>query len=169
MRYVLIAALLVCTILTACNIQENSPAVSTRRQKVEKTLRELSTSFEQDKSYKRSEIFDLLEECLHKNEDIFGAAWASPPDSEMKVNVYYIFRDGKTYVTRTEENVAILSGTLSWYSQPLKSGNLEWNKPYKVESTSGQELTLITCSMPIKKSSGDLEAIIACDYLINRK
>lgn len=169
MKYLVVAMMLVGLVIAACEIKEDSPAVSGRRQQVEKTLQALSISFEQNRKYSREEIFELLEKCLTKNTDIFGAAWASPPDSEKKVSVYYIFRDGGTFVTRTEENVAVMGGTLEWYSLPLKTGKLEWCKPYKVESADGKELTLITCSMPIKNGASNLEAIIACDYLINRK
>lgn len=169
MRYLILASVIVAIIATACNLQPSDPTISSKRQQVENTLQNIAISFEQDKNYTASEIYDILEKHLNDNHDIFGAAWASAPDNAMKVNVYYIYRDGNTYVTRSEEKVTILSGTLEWYSLPLKTKKLEWSKPYKVKSHSDDTLTLITCSMPIKKSNGDLEAIIACDYLIDQK
>lgn len=138
------------------------------RQDVEKSLQNLAGRINPEKKYSASEIYALLEDVLHKNERIFGAAWAIPLQEENKADLYYIYADGQTYVTRTENRMDTTEDYMGWYRIPLRGGGAGWSRPYQIDDGNGNRLSLITYSLAIK-ANDRTTAVIACDYLIKKE
>lgn len=167
------AALSILLCVSGCTQQQQlakekgttTAAVTTGKRGIEQSLSELAKQIQPSKPYGEQEIYQLLQDVL-KNRNIFGAAWATPT-SHSQANVYYVYVDGQSLVTRSDQGVDTADPAYAWFRKPLTTGSSGWSQPYQVEDHAGNRLTLVTYSLPAKLSNGTL--IIACDYLIRRE
>lgn len=138
------------------------------RQDVEKALHTLERKIDPAKKYDSAAIYLMLEDMLHNNQRIFGAAWAIPQEDPQRADLYYMFVDGGTFVTRSDSGADTGAEHMGWYRIPLRSGSAGWSRPYQVDDGMGNRLSLITYSLPVMQQNRPT-AVIACDYLIKKE
>lgn len=136
--------------------------------KVEKSLASFAVELKKKPSASPESMYAELKGYLEKNPEIYGAAFAYPPENNAgELNCPYVYRqDGKFIEKNISEGYDYTAPGVSWYSEPVKRRKPYWTKPYFDKG--GGEIDMITYSIPLYDGQKRLLGVVTSDLPVKR-
>jgi len=130
-----------------------------KRERVESALSEFAASLKIE-SRNPEPVMAVLNEFVRSHPEVVGSAFAFAPTEEGSWPAPYVHRKGSEIIRKTLPSDSGYERS-DWYAVPAASGQPAWSEPYF--DTHGAQTMMITYSIPITDTTGDLLGVLTAD------